>query len=167
MAHLAAEISATGSNPLDVVEQMVASRDWPFERHDDDEIAAEAVLHGCSYRLWFAWCAERQALHFSCAFDLRVPAGRRAALCELLVAINERMWIGHFDLWTDSGMVVFRQTIPLRGAPRLAAGQLEDLAGFALAECERHYPAFQFLIWGGKSPTEALAAAMFETVGEA
>lgn len=167
MAYLAVGTPADDGNPLDVVEQVVASKDWAFERLGDHEIAAEVVLLGCAYRLWFAWCDERQALHFSCAFDLRVPAARRGALYELLAAINERLWIGHFDLWSDSGMVVFRQTMPLRGAPAVVTDQLEDLAGFALAECERHYPAFQFLIWGGKSPTEALAAAMFETMGEA
>jgi len=37
----------------------------------------------------------------------------------------------------------------------------------AVAECERFYPAFQLLLWGGKSPDEAVAAAMLETVGEA
>ncbi|MGH6959444.1 MAG: YbjN domain-containing protein, partial [Dongiaceae bacterium] len=35
------------------------------------------------------------------------------------------------------------------------------------SECERFFPAFQFVLWGGKSPEEALAAAMLETVGEA
>ena len=32
---------------------------------------------------------------------------------------------------------------------------------------ERFYPAFHFLVWGGKSAQEAAAAAMFETAGEA
>ena len=29
----------------------------------------------------------------------------------------------------------------------------------ALDECERFYPVFQFVLWGGKSPTEAIAAS--------
>ena len=37
----------------------------------------------------------------------------------------------------------------------------------AITECERFYPAFQFAIWGGKSPAEAIAAAMLETMREA
>ena len=32
---------------------------------------------------------------------------------------------------------------------------------------ERFYPAFHFLVWGGKGVEEAVAAAMFETAGEA
>ena len=37
----------------------------------------------------------------------------------------------------------------------------------ALSECERFFPAFQFVIWGGKGASEALDASMFETMGEA
>ncbi len=37
----------------------------------------------------------------------------------------------------------------------------------ALTECERFYPAFQLVIWGGKTPDEAVTAAMIEPMGEA
>ena len=37
----------------------------------------------------------------------------------------------------------------------------------ALEECERFYPVFQFVLWGGKSPGEAIAAALIDTHGEA
>jgi hypothetical protein len=37
----------------------------------------------------------------------------------------------------------------------------------ALRACERHYQAFQFVLWAGKSAKEALEAANFDTLGEA
>jgi hypothetical protein len=40
------------------------------------------------------------------------------------------------------------------------------LAG-AIHACERYYPAFQFVVWAGKTATEAMSAAMFDTEGEA
>jgi hypothetical protein len=36
-----------------------------------------------------------------------------------------------------------------------------------LDACERYYQAFQFVLWAGKSATEALDAVMFETSGQA
>jgi hypothetical protein len=39
--------------------------------------------------------------------------------------------------------------------------------GTAVDTCERYFPAFQFVLWAGKSAREALDAAMFETSGEA
>jgi hypothetical protein len=37
----------------------------------------------------------------------------------------------------------------------------------AVEGADRFYPAFDFLAKGSKSPAEAIAACMFETVGEA
>ena len=61
-----------------------------------------------------------------------------------------------------------------REAPQQAAGgaeptqqQLEGLLGGALEACERYYQAFQFILWAGKTAPDALAGALFETVGEA
>ena len=43
----------------------------------------------------------------------------------------------------------------------------EQFLNVAMEECDRFYPAFQFMLWGNKSPSEAIAAAMVETQGEA
>jgi hypothetical protein len=37
----------------------------------------------------------------------------------------------------------------------------------ALEACERYYQTFQFVLWAGKSPEDALAATMLETQGQA
>jgi hypothetical protein len=55
----------------------------------------------------------------------------------------------------------------LRGQRGATVEQLEDLLDVAIQECERHYPAFQFVIWGGRTPEEAMQAAMLEPMGEA
>ena len=47
------------------------------------------------------------------------------------------------------------------------AEQAEAIAEAAVEECERFYPVFQFVLWGGKSPGEAIAAALIDTHGEA
>jgi hypothetical protein len=45
--------------------------------------------------------------------------------------------------------------------------QLEDLVDIALSESERYYPAFQLVVWGGRTPLQAIDTALLETVGEA
>ena len=37
----------------------------------------------------------------------------------------------------------------------------------AIDECDRFYPAFQFVLWGDKSPRSALESAMVDALGEA
>ena len=155
------------ANPLDILEQIVIANDWVFDRRTDAEMAAEAPGHWCDYGLYFNWSNEISAMHFTCTFDLKVPEKRRAALYELLALANERLWIGHFGMEAEDGMPVFRHAVLLRGAPGASAESLEDMVDIAITECERFFPAFQFVLWGGKTPQDALAAAMLECVGEA
>ena len=155
------------TNPLDMMEQIVAANDWAFDRRNDSEMAAEAPGKWCDYGLYFSWSQEISAMHFTCAFDLKVPEKRRGALYELLALANERLWIGHFGMDSDDGMPVFRHSVLLRGTQGASAESLEDMVDIAITESERFFPAFQFVLWGGKSPAEAMQSAMLECAGEA
>ncbi len=157
----------TPSNPLDVMEAIVTANDWMVDRRSECEMAAAAPGRWCDYGLFFHWAHEISVMHFTSSFDLKVPDKRRGALYELLALANERLWIGHFGLESEDGMPVFRHAVLLRGAPGASAESLEDMVDIAITECERFFPAFQFVIWGGKSATDALNAAMLECAGEA
>ena len=91
------------------------------------------------------------------------------AIYEALGLINEQLWLGHFEMWSGSGLVVFRHATILdtRDSDGLSLEQAESISEAALEECERFYPVFQFVLWGGKSPGEAIAAALIDTHGEA
>ena len=84
----------------------------------------------------------------------------------LIAMINEQLWLGHFDLWKEDGMLLYRHGLLLAGAVT-HVGQCEALLRAALKSCERYYQSFQFVLWAGKSPEEALAATMLETQGQA
>jgi hypothetical protein len=167
MSGLSALSADRSANPLDIVEQIISANGWDFDRRNDSEMAAEAPGKWCDYGLFFSWSHEISAMHFTCAIDLKVPEKRRNALYELLSLANERLWIGHFGMDSDDGMPVFRHAVLLRGAPGASLESIEDLVDIAITECERFFPAFQFVLWGGKAPVEALQAAMLECVGEA
>ena len=154
------------NNPLDLVEQFVSANEWPFDRRSEDEMAVEVPGKWCDYSLYFAWREDVGAMHFTCAFDMKVQAAKRSHVYELLALVNERMWLGHFSLWTDEGIPMFRHSVLWWGTGA-SIEQIEDLVDIALTECERFYPAFQFVIWGGKTATEAISAALLDTMGEA
>jgi hypothetical protein len=119
------------------------------------------------YQVSFTWMYDIEALHLACAFELKVPDRSHATVQQLISLINEQMWIGHFDLWTQDGIVMFRHALVLAGGVEASGQQCESLLGTALDACERYFPAFQFVVWAGKSAREALDSAMFETAGEA
>ncbi len=167
MAHAVHEDPLPAANPLDAVEQVTLANGWPFERHGEEEIVVEIEGKDCTHRLWFAWHAGRETLHLTCAFDMKVPEARRSPIFPLLAAVNERLWIGHFDLFREEGMIAFRHAVLLRGGPGVSLEQLGELIDVALGQCEQYYPVFQYVIWGGMTPAEAMTAALLETVGEA
>ena len=78
MATLNYQHEAYSENPLDIVENIIERNDWAYERRSDEEIAFQIPGSWCDYSLFFAWNGDVGAMHFSCAFDMRVPAARRA-----------------------------------------------------------------------------------------
>ncbi len=155
------------TNPLDLIEELISEQGWPVERQSDGELTAAAAGRWCNYKLWFSCREDPGALQFSCAFDMKVPGDLSDQIAILLARVNERMWLGHFDVDSDEHTPMFRHTTLLRGAQGASVEQLEDLVDIALTECERFYPAFQFVIWGGKSAPDAVSAAILDTVAEA
>ena len=155
------------ANPLEVIEHMATANGWSFERATQDEIAILVRGKRTDYRVSFTWMLDIEALHLACAFECKVPDHCRAEVLKLLSMINERMWVGHFDLWLEDGLIMYRHALVLTGGLAASAGQCESLLSTALDGCERHYPAFQFVLWAGKPAREALDAAIFETSGHA
>ena len=157
----------TATNPLDLVEKLAMTQDWPHHRQNDEELAAEIDGQWCHYRLWFAWHPEIGVMHLSCALDMKVPAKKRDKLYPLLAMANEKLWLGHFELWPEEELPVFRYSCLFRQASLASTELVEDLVEIAVNECDRFYPAFQFLIWAGREPQDAIMAALLETEGEA
>lgn len=155
------------SNPLDLAEQVITANEWALDRRSVSDLAAEAQGKWCDYGLYFNWSSEVSVLHFSVTFDMKAPTKRRSAVYEFLSKANERLWIGHFGVDEETNMPVYRHTMLLRGAPAAATESIEDLIDIAITECERFFPAFQFVLLEGKSADDAIEAAMLECVGEA
>jgi len=154
-------------HPLDVVERLANINDWTFDRVEDDEMSISVAGMWAEYHIAFTWIEDVEAVHVACAFDLKVPERRKAELLQLVALINEQLWVGHFDLWSAQDVVMFRHALLLSGGAEPTRSQCESMLRTALEACERHYQAFQFVLWAGKSAREALESVLFETEGEA
>lgn len=155
------------TNPVDVVEHIADLNEWAFDRSADDEISISVAGSWADYHISFTWRDDLEALHLACSFDLKVPPRRRAEITMLLSQINEQLWLGHFDLWAQEGVVMYRHGVLLSGGGALNEEQCEGLLRAATEACERYFQAFQFVVWAGKSASEALQTVVFETAGTA
>jgi hypothetical protein len=154
------------SNPVDLVEEIATRNDWSGERTGEDEFTLTVAGQWCDYHVSFNWRGDLETLHIACAFDAKVPDNRLGEVYRLIAQINEQLWLGHFDLWTQEGLIMFRQGLMLNGA-LATTHQCEALLKAAFEACERYYQAFQFVVWAGKDSREALTSTMFETEGQA
>jgi hypothetical protein len=154
-------------NPLDVAESVIMDRDWVFERPAEGELIAEVSGSWCNYRVWFNWQEDSGGLTLSCTLDTKFPRQMIFKAHSLLAMVNEKIWLGHFDISSEDMTITFRHSMLLRDGVGTSAEHLNELLDIAVNECERFFPAFQSVVWGGKSPSEALQIAMFETVAEA
>lgn len=155
------------ANPLDLLEQVADMHNWPFDRSHEQELNLSISGEWRDYHISLNWREDIGGLHMACLPDVRVPPEKVSAVLKLLPFINEHLWSGHFDLWSEDGTIMFRDSLLLSGGATATPEQCDQLVNLAMEACERYYPAFQYVIWAGKTPEEAVAACMFDTQGSA
>jgi hypothetical protein len=154
------------ANPIDLMEHLAANHGWATERTGDEELTLIVGGNWTDYHVSLNWRDDLDALHLACAFDFKVPKNRLNEMYKLIAQINEQLWLGHFDIWTSEGLVMYRHAILLTDTVA-TTGQCEAMLKAALEGCERYYQAFQFVVWAGKESREALVSTMFQTEGQA
>jgi hypothetical protein len=156
------------SEPIDMLEAWFEAHGWTNERVGEEEIVASTQGAWGSYELRGVWRHDDAVLQFLAFPDIRVADHQASVIYETIGLINEQLWLGHFEFWSGNGTLLFRHAALLGSDDIiLSLEQAETLIESAVDEIDRFYPVFQFVLWGGKSPKDAIAAAMVETRGEA
>ncbi len=136
-------------NPLAIVERMATRNDWEFSHTVDDEITLAVAGDQTNYQVSFSWMEDIRVLHFACAFEMKVPLARLIEVRELITNINEQLWIGHFDVWGQNGLVMFRHALLLIDGVSTSARQCEAVLGAALDFLRALLPGFAVRRVGG------------------
>ena len=155
------------ADPLEALELVADELALSAERVDADELHLAIPGMWRDAGFWFTWRPELSTLQMGAPLDLKAPKARLSDIARLVALVNERLWIGHFDLWSEDNSIVFRNAAVLPANGALDRVQAECLIKGAREAIDRFLPAFNFLIWGGKTPEEALESSLFETAGNA
>ena len=153
--------------PVDMLASLFEARGWPFEFVSEDEISGQVQGSWANYQLRGIWRSEDNVLQLLCLPDIRVADDKKPAMFEVLGMVNEQLWLGHFDIWSNGSVLLYRHGLMLGDEGLLSIAQAQTVIEVAVEECDRFYPAFQFILWGDKSPADALAAALVDAAGEA
>ena len=154
-------------NPIDIVEEVIYEKNWSFSRADEYELVADISSKCCQYRLYFTWSEDIKAISFTITFDLKFPQSKINKAYELIALINEKLWIGHFDITSKNGIPAFRHTILSTTNNDFLHKKLEDLVDIGVYECEKYYPSFQQVLFDEIQPAKSLIFANFEVLGSA
>ena len=155
------------TNTLDLIEDYLETNSWIHEREEDEAVQCIVPSRWGEMGGLFALRMEPPAVHFSVTLDVKPQIGKRAQIAELVMMMNERLWLGHFDYWIEEGVIIFRHAIPMLERDCPSGGEVRSLMAAAVDAIDRFVPAFNFVVWAGKAPREAIDAALFETQGEA
>ncbi len=154
-------------HPIDIVETLAEHRDWDFDRVCEDQIAMAVEGQWRTYSISLAWAGHDDTLRLICSFEMDPPADRLEALSETIALANDDSWTGAFSLWRSQQLMVYRYGLTLAGGAQPTAGQIDAMLRAAVGACERFYPAFQLVAWGGEDAERAMSVAMHEAYGRA
>ena len=154
-------------HPIDIVEHIAEHHDWDFDRIGDDQIAMAVEGQWRTYSITLAWSGYDQTLRLVCTFEMEPPEAARAELFELVNLMNDQCWAGAFTYWEAQKLMVYRYGLVLAGGQVASPEQIDTMISAAVLSAERYYPAIQLLVWGGRSPAEAMQVAIAEAYGRA
>ena len=154
-------------HPIDIVEHLAEHHDWEFDRIGDDQIAMAVQGQWRTYSITLAWSGYDETLRMVCTFEMDPPEGKLTGLYELLNLMNDQCWAGAFTYWGEQKLMVYRYGLVLAGDQMASPEQIDTIIGAAVLSAERYYPAIQLLVWGDRTPKQALEVAIAEAYGHA
>ena len=152
-------------DPLDNVELAASIQNWTYDR-SDNEVSIIANGKHNNYQLSVSFRNDSQGLDIVCGFDLRFNEKNKFQILKLVSSINAQIWLGHFDVWDKEGLIIYRNS-SIIDRNNLNLENVETLLLDAVNSIDLYFPAFQYILWAGKTSEEALSTVLFETRGEA
>jgi hypothetical protein len=151
--------------PIEMLETMFTQWDCKHKRVDS-RICATMAGHCGSYALGFSWNRDRRILHCYCDMSTKFEDNKLKEITELVFAMNEKLWFGHFGLILSQRMVTFSVSNVIQEESAYAE-VLEKMIDTVLIECDKFVPAFNMVLETGIPPEKAVEACLMDVEGEA
>lgn len=154
-------------HPIDIVETLAEYNEWQFDRVGDDQIAMAVEGQWRTYSITLAWSPHDETLRMICTFEMDPPEDKLPALHAALNEVNDQCWAGAFTWWGEQKLMVYRYGLLMSGGQDASPEQVDAIITAAVLAAERYYPAFQLVLWGDRTPRDAMQVAIAEAYGRA
>ena len=106
-------------------------------------------------------------LQLACEYDMIVTPENAQLCASALMDINEKLWMGHYEVPSDNNKPRYRYTALMNDEySKTQYAQIETLVDVCLTQCERFQPVFELLCNERATDIGTLSFAMMEPAGE-
>ena len=154
------------SHPINLLEEIIISKNWIFERPIEDEIYIEVPTKYSNLIIQVNWLKNQSRIEIRSFFYNKMDFSDNVEIYKLLNLINNRIDYGHFII-NENSFPTFKNSIIIKDYKSLKFDLLKELLNYAILESERFFPILQLVLWGGKKAEEAILFFDFKTEGRA
>jgi len=154
------------SNPINLLEEIIISKNWIFERPIEDEIYIEVPTKYSNLIIQVNWLKNQSRIEIRSFFYNKMDFSNNVEIYKLLNLINNRINYGHFII-NENSFPTFKNSIIIKDYKNIKFDLLKELLNYAILESERFFPILQLVLWGGKKAEEAILFFDFKTEGKA
>ena len=154
------------SHPINLLEEIIISKDWIFERPIEDEIYIEVPTKYSNLIIQVNWLKNQSRIEIRSFFYNKMDFSDNVEIYKLLNLINNRINYGHFII-NENSFPTFKNSIIIKDYKSIKFDLLKELLNYAILESERFFPILQLVLWGGKKAKEAILFFDFKTEGRA
>jgi len=154
------------SHPINLLEEIIISKNWIFERPIEDEIYIEVPTKYSNLIIQVNWLKNKGRIEIRSFFYNKMDFSDNVEIYKLLNLINNRINYGHFII-NENSFPTFKNSIIIKDYKSIKFDLLKELLNYAILESERFFPILQLVLWGGKKAEEAILFFDFKTEGRA
>ena len=141
----------------DVMETFFKTDDWPATKLENQP-AMSMNFQGQNGR-WSCYARveeEKQIILFYSYCPVKAPEDKRPILADFLTRANYGLYIGNFEMDYNDGEVRFKTSLDVEG-DELSDALMKRIVYDNVGVMDKYLPGVMSVIYGGASPTEAIA----------
>tara|TARA_Y100001960_G_C14609821_1_gene795147 strand:+ start:258 stop:758 length:501 start_codon:yes stop_codon:yes gene_type:complete len=158
-------ITDSSFHPINLLEEIIISKNWVFDRPIEDEIYIEVPTKYSNLIIQVSWLKNQGKIEIRSFFYIKMDFSNNIEIYKLLNLINNKINYGHFII-SELKYPTFKNSIIVKNHKDIKFELLREVLNFAIIESERFFPVFQLVLWGGKKAEEAILFFDFQTEGK-
>lgn len=144
---------------LDIIKQFFEEDDYDWRYMSvPGESVLDLIYSGDNgqYQCVASALEEAQRILFYSLLPVNIPEARRRDVSEFLTRANYGLLIGNFELSFTTGQVRYKTSVDVESVTPTTT-MIRNLVVTNLAMIDRYLPGIMAMVYGGSSPTDAIA----------